>query len=735
MKFLIRFRFYCCFSFLIFCVFSVKVANAQSPVLGFQRNQSINVFFESDSLDLPWTGGMNSLAFYNFDLDRDGVEDLLAFEKNGNRLLPFVYREGQWIYTPEYCRFFPDLHDWVIFKDYDNDGKKDIFTYGLAGIRVFRNISAENIEFELITEQLQSYYYNGYVNIYASPDDYLVVEDVDGDGDMDILNFWVLGKYVHEQLNWAVENQYANGYLDFRLEDECWGKFSEGSDNNEITLLSYCQDNSAKDNARHVGSTMMLKNLKNDTLKDLILGDIDYPELIYLTNGGTQTEALMVAQTKNFPNEVQPVHLYSMPLPSAVDVNGDSREELLCSPADPSLVKSENKESVHLYIYDTLLNNYTLQTTSFLQEQCIDLGSGCYPVLFDWNNDGLLDLFTGNYGYYDSSAYINGFLTSYYSSSIAYFENTGDAHHPVFHLVNEDFGQLRNLNKQALYPALGDLDADGQAEMICGCSDGTLIFVDGNQIVHNYQNISVSNYATPQLFDINKDGKLDLLIGNRRGYIAYYHNDGNESLPDFQLVTEQLGGVDVRDYQQSYFGYSVPCFFTWHDSTFLLCGNEQGNLYLYDDIDGNLSGTFHQSAHQLYENIENEAIVIHEGIRVGVAVGFLEGTEYPDLIVGNYAGGMAYFEGVNPQFVGIETYNLTNVPVYPNPANDYVRIDYPHEGLANLVLYDISGKMLKNISFGEDHLLMNVSNLKPSIYIGTIYTDNQVKTFKLVIIR
>ena len=377
--------------------------------LGFQRNQNIPVIQEHDTLHLAWAGGMNGLSFYSFDLNADGTQDLIAFEKNGNRLLPFIQENNRWTYHPEYCHFFPELHDWVIFKDYDNDGKKDIFTYGLAGIRVFHNISEQELRFELACEQLSSFYYTDYSNIYASPDDYLPIDDVDGDGDLDILNFWVLGKYVHYQRNYAVENNLANGYFDYKLEDECWGKFSEGADNNEITLFSYCQDK-ARNQTRHVGSTMTLTDYNQDGTKDLLLGDIDFPQIIFLTNGGTPSEALMIHQTSNFPNAENPISLFSMPLVSSLDIDGDSYDEFIVSPADPSLSKSQNVNSVWLYDYDENVQDYHLNTRSFLQEKMIDLGSGAYPVFFDWNNDGLLDLFVGNFGYYDSSQYINGFL-------------------------------------------------------------------------------------------------------------------------------------------------------------------------------------------------------------------------------------------------------------------------------------------------------------------------------------
>ena len=713
-----------------FSTYSLSAQNTNIP--SFQRNQNILVHTGNEPLPLAWTGGMSSVAFFNIDLDLDGTDDLLAFEKHGNRLLPFLRQGQQWIYVPEFRHCFPELHDWIILKDYDNDGKKDIFTYGLAGIRVFRNSSQEQLSFTLVTEQLTSFYYTDYSNIYASPDDYLVVADVDHDGDMDILNFWVLGKYVHFQRNYAIENSLANGWLDFRLEDECWGKFSEGADNNEITLLSYCQNKDGEP-TRHVGSTMTMTDFNHDGLEDLILGDIDYSQVVLLTNGGSLAEALMVAQTTNVPNAVNPISMLSMPLVSSLDLNNDGLNELLASPADPSLVKSQNINSVWLYEYDSLLQDYSLITRNFLQEEMVNLGSGCYPVLFDWNGDGLLDLFAGNYGYYDSSSYNNGFLTSYYSAAIAYFENVGTVSEPAFQLVNPDFGNLRHFNKQALYPTFGDLDGDGHIEMICGCNNGSLIWVEDGLIVDNYLNIDVGDFATPQLFDLNQDGKLDLLIGNRRGQIAYYRNISSNGNVNFQLETSTLGDVDVRDYTLSYFGYATPCFFRQNGETRLFCGNEQGKIFFYNNIDNNLAGSFSLQTQWLPEQYVNQHLAIREGIRVGVAVGNLNNDPYPDMMVGNYAGGMAYFEG-RPEIPAKIKAPAPHQSIlcYPNPSSDFLHIETSYEKNTLVQVFDLTGQKIMESCFNDQHFQLNISNLSPSIYLLKISQGEESSFIKFV---
>lgn len=699
--------------------------------LGFQRNQNIPVIQEHDTLHLAWTGGMNGLSFYSFDLNDDGTQDLIAFEKNGNRLLPFIQENNRWTYHPEYRHFFPELHDWVIFKDYDNDGKKDIFTYGLAGIRVFHNISGQEPRFELACEQLSSFYYTDYSNIYASPDDYLAIDDVDGDGDLDILNFWVLGKYVHYQRNYAVENNLINGYFDYKLEDECWGKFSEGADNNEITLFSYCQEKDGNQ-TRHVGSTMTLTDYNQDGTKDLLLGDIDFSQIIFLTNGGTPSEALMIHQTSHFPNAENPISLFSMPLVSSLDIDGDSYDEFIVSPADPSLSKSQNVNSVWLYDYDENVQDYHLNTMSFLQEEMIDLGSGAYPVFFDWNNDGLLDLFVGNYGYYDSSRYINGFLTSYYSSCIAYFENIGNATDPAFQLINSDFLNLKELNLHGLYPAFGDIDNDGQNEIICGRDDGTLLLIKNNQLVYNFLNIDVGDFATPQLFDIDHDGKLDLLIGNRRGQIQYFQNLSANHQIDFQLQNETLGNVDVRDYTASYFGFATPCFFSMDNETKLICGNEQGKLFFYDHIDNHLDGDFELIADHLAEKINHSSVILHEGIRVGVAIGDINNDHYPDMIIGNFAGGLSYFEGTETYPMKIHSSITNKIKIFPNPANTEVQIEIEDSPPRLIEIFDINGKLIRQWSTTSQCNKLNISDLKSSIYLIKISSDCQIYWEKLI---
>lgn len=661
---------------------------------GFERDANVPVLENGQPLAYPWAGGINSVRFSEIDLDLDGTPDLLGFEKHGNRLLPFLRVGDGYVYAPHFARRFPDLHDWVILYDYNHDGKADIFTYGLASVRVFKNVSGDSLDFELVADPLEAFYFNGYTNIYASPDDYLVVDDIDGDGHLDLLNFWVMGRYVHHLRNYSG----ADDDFDFRLEDECWGHFEEAADNNAVTLFSDCDSKSGDDHLRHTGSSMLLHDFDGNGLPDLLLGDVDSPNNILLYNHGTLSDARMTVQDTAWPPQM-PIQLYSMPAASLVTLPGRDEPSLVVSPSDPSLTKSQDLNSVWVYDYNAQLQQYNLTQTDFLQGGMVDVGSGCRPVLYDYDGDGLTDLFLGNYGQFDSAEIVNGWLESHFSSSVSYYRNTGTASASAFTLQTHDFGNLKSLGYKGLHPAFDDFDGDGSVDMLCGLEDGTLLLVPhqrlqtgAGSLTAHFAGVDAGECSAPQCFDLDGDGKRDLVVGNRRGLLSYYRNTGT-NIPEFQKITDTLGGVDMRDFSQSYFGYSVPWFYRDAQyGTVLFCGGELGEVSYYKDIDGHIDGVFTKVETRMPETVEGVAMPFCEGRRVSAAVADLTGDGRPELLLGNYAGGLAFFAGATPPLhTDVTVHRPAQLRVWPNPARDIVRVEGAGP-LQSVTVYDLYGR-------------------------------------------
>jgi FG-GAP-like repeat len=210
-----------------------------------------------------------------------------------------------------------------------------------------------------------------------------------------------------------------------------------------------------------------------------------------------------------------------------VDVNGDSKKDLI---ATPNALGGENFKSVWLYKNTSLTNtvNFQFVQDNFLQDEMIDVGQNSFPIVFDYNADGKTDLLIGNYGYYGNGV-LNARLTLY--------QNIGSAAVPSYSLITRDYAGLstrtlsNSLPLNNAMPTAGDIDNDGDVDICIGTSSGQIHWLENTAGAGNVCNFSVfkenpfsfttgSSAAAPQLFDLDADGKLDLLIGTKNGRIS-----------------------------------------------------------------------------------------------------------------------------------------------------------------------------------------------------------------------
>ena len=714
---------------------------------GFHQSQDIVVKKNGVELVNPWAGGANAPQFSPIDLNADNILDLMIFDKNGDQINCFINHGTEGIvdyhYAPEYNLKFPELEDWVLLRDYNCDNKMDILSSHKGGIRVYKNTSTENeLSFELL-DTIKTNRGSGPTNLYVSSVDIPHIGDIDYDGDLDILTFGIIGSHVEWHKNNSKENFGTCDSLNFELEDECWGDFSENFSNNSVTLYD-CEDQFTGDNhssgmqfnnsnfvdpnntetnnsefitnslnssePKHSGSTLTALDLNDDSYFELLLGDITFDNIVMLENSASSEDAIMISQDTAFPNYSESVNLSRFPAAYYFDFDNDTKKDLIVAPNGNNV--SHNFENIWFYKNqaDDESVNLNLIARNALLDQMIEVGSGAHPVFFDYNNDSLMDIIVANYGYYTESGN--------YNSQLALYENVGDVSNPEFEWVTDDFSDLGTLNfENNIIPTFGDLDGDGDQDMIVVDSNGNIHLL--NNIYFNstsnffintieYFDIDVGSFASPFLIDLDRDGDLDLIIGSRQGQIFHYNNEGTPSEANFVLANEQFGNINLTD---SVYGtaYTTPTMIDGEYGYELFVGTEKGPLFHYTNIDDNLDGSF--------EEISDNIILYSKGIRSVPAIYDLNNDGWNDMLLGIYTGGVHLLWGSNTNISIPETAS-NQIKIYPNPSKGIIQLDHT-ESLINIEVHNIEGKL----SFkGPAKKTIDISHLESGFYFVKIRT-------------
>jgi len=731
---------------------SLTLRAQQISEFGFIPSGQIPVKVDGIELKASWAGGLNNAQFGTIDLNGDGFSDLLVFDRHGDRILPFLFTTQPtpaYNYRPEYRRCFPPLTQWMQCHDYNNDGFSDLFTYTPGGIMVYKNLKTIPPTFEKAVDPfITSLQGSIFTNLLVTYVDYPAIADLDQDGDLDILTFWGLGSFVEMHRNKSMELYGNADSLVFYKENNCWGRFAENAESNAITFDT-CVDftshfNPVKNGPKHTGSTFFLADADGDGIKDLFLGDVDFPDLAGLHNAGTNADAIMDRKLDPWPAG-NPVDLWSFPVVTQLDLFNDGNADVLVSSFDPGLNWSQGISSVWQYSNcdnGTGPGSCELVSQSFLQEDMVDLGLGAAPVLEDVNGDGLTDMVIGNYGEYDT-CYINetGQLKCFYSGRLWLFINTGTNTNPVFELSNSDFGQLSSLGLTGLFPAFFDFDNDGDDDLFVGTADGIILQLEniaGGGVLPEFAQppvimpgIDAGDFATPAFADVDNDGLMDLISGNQAGKLVYYHNQGSSGSPDYVWITDNFGNVNVTDPAISYTGYSTPCLFkNKFGDLCLLAGSESGLIKYYKPV------TSEPEAEFLL--IDNHFMYISEGIRTVPALHDLNSDGYPELIVGNYCGGVSLYMGTTPGPAGIiSKKDQSKAPVvYPNPSNgDFNVKTYGNEPW-HIRLFSSDGRLVTACTVpGSINQSLNTMNLAPGIYIAELIQAKSHQVYRIKLIK
>jgi hypothetical protein len=332
-----------------------------------------------------------------------------------------------------------------------------------------------------------------------------------------------------------------------------------------------------------------------------------------------------------------------------VDIDADGDLDLFCSGTAPSTVtfyRNRGSQAQPNFLLEVdgvkdVNNNVVLS-----EEISI-------PTFADMDGDGDLDFFSGNS-----------------VGSIWYYENVGTPQEFRFRFVTQQYqgivivgaggvagkenetGSTSMLSGNRLHGAMaisfGDLDGDGDLDLVWGDFFNRSLYrlrnignrthpqlVLSDSTYPKESPVFTSGFNMPQLVDVDRDGRIDLLVGvlypgESRDNFLFYRNTGTAAQHHFVLETKNL--VPTLDVGAA----SSPVFadVDGDGKPDLVIGSETGRLAYYRRV---------FARGWVFEHVTDTLVSLSGLFNVRPAFGDLDGDGKPEMILGDANGRLRLF--------------------------------------------------------------------------------------------
>ncbi len=744
-------RLYYINQFLFLMLLSTGAIFAQEKFLFKSTEKTSIQLHQADSFisSLP---GFNAPMFSRLDVDNDGVKDIYVYDKHNKSSLVYILNpDGTYSHRDDFSTIFPEISDWVLLVDYDDDGKEDLWTRDnyYNSVKLYRNVTpadANHVRFELVTNALRAYTFSELIdttNLFCDKSNVPGIADIDGDGDIDFVTLQNTGLGVTLFLNNTAENSLPLHPPSFEMPDDCWGDFSEASLTNDIFLERYkfCRNKYYRYKKHAGGSSILLFDADGDSDKDVLLGNAGYDELAYLENGRNdfvmKRDSIIAFNFNYPPSQPAKAKVFAAAFLIQPAKKGEPAR-LMIAPTETDDANYSLDQDGSYPVYKNIASdgtfNFIPDTTFHLPGMVKDFGAYSHPAFGDLNGDGLVDLLIAHNG--------NAASTKGKTDKITYFKGIAPNQ---FKWMDDDFISLSLDSIEGLAPCIGDLNNDDKPDLIIGDKSGKIRCFQNQSsgVALSFTEVNWTNgitfpntYAKPHICDIDLDSIPDLLIGTREGNILAYRNLSNTS-PDFSPISDTFGNIAINPLELR--SVQDPISNEWKDSLVpdiegfislssirdnqqilhLLLTRKDGHLHAFVPEDSKQPFGKYKISGDEISQISGSLQTYSTGYRSTVSAFKNPSDGKVWFATGNAGGGLTFFLGESVS--GLKPMHETRFSIYPNPSYQFIQIesDHPFDGFKIL---DLSGRPIND----HEGMMGDIKYLPAGIYLIQILNKKEV---------